>query len=380
MSMEQEDQGFEQGFASVMGPDNEHSAPAADAADAAGAGDAGEQGAAQSNDQGSEASPGEEGTQPADVAGAAAAGDEGATQTTGAAEGAAAGGEGQASAVGAPDPADSEIVLDGLTRAELRNLLGKAAEVEGLKDGLRKAHGKIGEMNDRLRKAPASAAATSFGGVSFSGLEGEAFDQAVSQVVAQAKIDSAAFGDFSEESITRGIVTTMLRLQQLQQLPQAQQAPAQPDGQGATLPMEMPQSTPDDGASVLDQPATQVATQQPNPSNTQIQVEQRVLDRVRPGWRETVDGEEFKLWLGAQNQEFQQSYLQADTAETFAGVLDSFGQWKTARDTAVSKSAKAQARLEQSLTPTGKAPKPQTAMTEDEEFEAAFTAITKQRL
>lgn len=378
MSMEQEDQGFEQGFASVMDPNSEHSAPAADAADAADAGDAGEQGAAKSNDQGSEASPGAEAAKPADEAGAAATGEAGAAQATGAADGAAAGSQEQSSTEEAPDP-DKEVVLDGLTRGELRNLLSRVAEVDGLKEGLRKAHGKIGEMNGRLRQAPASGV-PSFGGVSFSGLEGEAFDQAVSQVVAQAKIDAATFGDFSEEGLARGILTTMLRLQQLQQLPQAQQAPAQPDGQGAALPVEQPQSTADDGAPATEQPHAEAAPQQSAPSNTQIQVEQLVLDRVRPGWREMVSGQEFNLWLGAQDHAFQQSYLQASTAEAFAGVLDTFGQWKTARDTAVSKSAKSQARLEQSLTPTGKAPKPQTAMTEDEEFEAAFNAIAKQRL
>ena len=251
---------------------------------------------------------------------------------------------------------------------------------------MRKAHGKIGELNGRLREAPANGATGTFGGVPLSGLEGEAFDQAVSQVVAQAKIDATAFGDFSEEALTRGIVTTMLKLQQLNQgQQQVQQAPAQPGGQGAALPEDMPQSAAASGAPAADQShvdaAQAAAAQQQNEPTTSnsLQVEQRVLDHVRPGWRDLVAGQEFNLWLGAQDQSFQQSYIQADTAEKFAGVLDQFGQWKTARDGAVTRSAKAQERLERTLTPTGNAPKPNAAMTEDEEFEAAFNAVAKLR-
>ena len=388
MSMEQEDQGFEQGFASVMNPELEQSAPAADAADAGNADGAGEQGAAQDNADGSNAAADAAGTTSADNAGTADAGEAGAAQSQGAADGAGAEGGGADSAAntGADDgsEADKEIVLDGLTRAELRNLLSRAAEVDGLKESVRKAHGKIGEMNGRLRTAPAQSA-PGFGGVSLAGLEGEAFDKAVAEVVAQAKIDHTAFGDFSEEGLTRGIVTTMLRLQQLNQLPQVQQAPAQPGGQGATLPVDMPQTTAAEGHAQVEQQyddaaAAAAAQQQHEPSTTEIQVEQLVLDRVRPGWRETVAGQEFNLWLGAQDQSFQQGYLLANTAEQFAGVLDQFGQWQTARQAAVSKSAKAQQRLERSLTPTGNAPKPQAAMTEDEEFEAAFNAVAKQRI
>lgn len=388
MSMEQEDQGFEQGFASVMNPDLEQPAPAADAADAGAAGGEGEQGAAQDNADGSNAAADAGSTTPAADAGTTEAGEAGAAQAAGSADGAAAGAGGDdpgaTADAGDASESDEEIVLDGLSRAELRNLLSRAAEVDGLKESLRKAHGKIGEMNGRLRTPPAQSA-PGFGGISLAGLEGEAFDKAVSDLVAQTKIDAAAFGDFSEEGLTRGIVTTMLRLQQLnQQQPQAQQAPAQPGGQGAALPVDMPQSTAAEGNPQAepqhdDSASAAAAQQQHDPSTTQIQVEQLVLDRVRPGWRETVSGQDFNMWLGAQDQSFQQGYLQANTAEQFAGVLDKFGQWQTARQAAVAKSAKAQERLERSLTPTGNAPKPQAAMTEDEEFEAAFNAIAKQR-
>lgn len=376
---QQEDQGFEQGFASVIDPDFQPTAPAGDAAEAAEAGDQGEQGKSAA-DTGADKS--------AEEAGAAEGDGKGDAQAGAAAKAGAEAGEGAqaASGDGAPDP-NSEIVVDGLTRGELRNLLARAAEVDVLKDGLRKAHGKIGEMNDRLRKAPALHAPGSFGGITLAGLEGEAFDKAVSDVMAQAKIDATAFGDYSEENMLRGIVSTMLRLQQLPHSQSAQQEQAQPSGQGATLPVDMHQAAADADFPAEQQHAGAAAaaaeTQQNEPASTQIQVEQLVLDRVRPGWRETVSGQDFNTWLGAQDQAFQQSYMQADTAEAFAGVLDKFGQWTAARDAsiaAVNKSAKAQQRLEQTLTPTGNAPKPHGAMSEDEEFEAAFNAIAKQRL
>lgn len=376
---QQEDQGFEQGFASVMDPDFQPTAPAGNAAEAEEAGDQGGQG---------ESAGKTDGLETAGEAGATEGVGKGDAQAGAAAEAGAKPDEGaQAeSADGAPDP-NNEVVLDGLTRGELRNLLARAAEVDGLKDGLRKAHGKIGEMNDRLRKAPAHHAPGNFGGIALAGLEGEAFDKAVSDVMAQAKIDATAFGDYSEEGLMRGIVTTMLRMQQLNQLPPTQQEQAQPGGQGAAWPVDTHAAATDAGYPAEQQQASAAAAaaepQQNEPGSTQIQVEQLVLDRVRPGWRETVSGQDFNTWLGAQDQAFQQSYMQADTAEKFAGVLDKFGQWTAARDAsiaAVNKSAKAQQRLEQTLTPTGNAPKPQAAMTEDEEFEAAFNAIAKQRL
>lgn len=381
MSMEQEDQGFEQGFASVMNLEPEQQAPAAAAADAVDAGTEGAQGAAQDNANGSDAAGASQAPAtevPSSEVGTAASGEQGAAPAAGQ-QGGAEDGSGQADAD--PDP-NEEVVLDGLTRRELRNLLSRASEVEGLSAGLRKVHGKIGELNDRLRKAPAEHAPGNFGGIALSGLEGEAFDKAVTDVMAQAKIDAAAFGDYSEEGLVRGIVTTMLRMQQLQQLPQAQKTPVEPGGQGAALPADMPHSAAAEGhaqaeSQHVDAASAEAAQQHSDPS---IQVEQLVLDRVRPGWRETVAGQEFNLWLGAQDQSYQQQYLQANTAEKFAGVLDTFGQWKTAREAAVSKSAKAQERLERSLTPTGHVPKPAAAMTEDEEFEAAFAAVAKQRL
>lgn len=58
------------------------------------------------------------------------------------------------------EPQSEPTRIAGFTEDELKNLFARVAKVEELEQGLRKAHGKIGELNSRLQesaKAPAPA-------------------------------------------------------------------------------------------------------------------------------------------------------------------------------------------------------------------------------
>lgn len=389
MAQEQDqDLEFERGFASVMGLDDVASAPAADNAADAGATvdevpDAEGETAAATAEQGNDATGGEATAQPEQA---------GEQQPAAKADAKPEGGENQPEP-GAEQPGSAEAdaeqqkLVAGLTEDELRNLLGRAAEVDGLKDSLRRAHGRIGEMMSRLKDHPAQGAA--HGGVNFSGLEGEAFDSAVSDVIARAKLDTAMLGDYSEEAMMRGLVGMVLRTQGLLgsggaaqvQAPTPAPSPATPQTEPTQYAQAPTQAPVDYQAQAAAYAATQTAQQQnqPDPSSADFEVERRVLDRLRPKWRDTVSGTNFNLWLTTQGESVQQEYRQANTADSFAGVLDKFEQWETARNAAVSKSAQGQKRLENAMTPTGNAPRPQAAPTEDEQFLAAFDSVMKQR-
>lgn len=390
MAQEQDqDLEFERGFASVMGLDDVASAPAADNAADAGATvdevpDAEGETAAATAEQGNDATGGEATAQPEQA---------GEQQPAAKADAKPEGGENQPEP-GAEQPGSAEAdaqqqkLIAGLTEDELRNLLGRAAEVDGLKDSLRKAHGRIGEMMGRLKDHPAPGAQAS-AGVNFSGLEGEAFDSAVSDVIARAKLDTAMLGDYSEEAMMRGLVGMVLRTQGLfgsggaaqAQAPTPAPSPATPQTDPAQYAQAPTQAPADYQGQAAAYAAAQTAQQQnqPDPSSADYEVERRVLDRIRPDWKAKVAGSNFNLWLTTQGESVQQEYRQANTADSFAGVLDKFEQWETARNAAVTKSAKGQKRLENAMTPTGNVPRPQASPTEDEQFLAAFDSVMKQR-
>lgn len=362
MSMDQQDDSsFEDGFNSVADPDYVPTESAADAA-----GEAGQvEGAVTDEGQDSAADAGAAGDESKGATSEAAdATDQGDTPADGGDDGA----DGADTAIeGNAGGDDEQEVWGGFTASQLKNLLSRASEVDGIKESLRKAHGHIGELNGRLRKHPAGGVP----GAQFAGLDGEAFDKAVSDVMERGQIAPAAYGDFDEAGITRGTVATVMRV--LQQMgvspPQAAAAepptPAQVSEPPAAAPTEAPAQAPGiEGASAT-------------ASEMDLEVERRVLDRVRPDWRSTVSGQDFNLWLASQDEAYQQTYRQANTADEFAGVLDKFDQWTTARQSAAARSTQAQQRLAKAITPSGHAARPQKTQTEDEAFEAGFASVVR---
>ena len=128
-----ENAAFEQGFAQASGqPSPTPAAPAADAVEAVA-----QDGAAPAADHTAEGGSQPEAINPAD-------------------DGAQAqDGQGQSN-----DLEDDPVVLDGFKRSEVKRLLEQASKVTDLEQQLRKAHGKIGELNTRIQpKAPAQPAA-----------------------------------------------------------------------------------------------------------------------------------------------------------------------------------------------------------------------------
>ena len=71
----------------------------------------------------------------------------------------------------------------------------------------------------------------------------------------------------------------------------------------------------------------------------------------------------------------QQEFAEAGTADSLGAVIGKYDQWTAARIAAADKAAKGQQRLKAAVTPSGNAPRPQTAPTEQEAFIAGFKSV-----
>ena len=234
---------------------------------------------------------------------------------------------------GGNDLEDDPVVLDGFKRSEVKRLLEQASKVTDLEQQLRKAHGKIGDLNTRIQpKAPAQPAAPAHTAAPEFPQELRQFEQ-----------------DFPE------FATYAKALLQAQQ-PAAQAAPPAQEEQTVA-------TAANPGQAELDP----------------VVIELAVMDRMHSGWREKVAGQEFSLWLAAQGQEVQSAFAAADTAQAMAAVIGQFDQWEAAKAAQAQKHAKGKQRLAAAVTPQGNAPQPQAALTEDQAFEMGFNAIMGRR-
>ena len=302
-----ENAAFEQGFAQASGqPSPTPAAPAADAVEAVaqdGAAPAADHTAEEGSNQPEAINPADDGAQAQD-------------------------GQGQSN-----DLEDDPVVLDGFKRSEVKRLLEQASKVTDLEQQLRKAHGKIGELNTRIQpKAPAQPAAPAHTAAPELPQELKQFEQ-----------------DFPE------FATYAKALLQAQQ-PAAQAAPPAQEEQTVA-------TAANHGQAELDP----------------VVIELAVMDRMHSGWREKVAGQEFSLWLAAQGQEVQSAFAAADTAQAMAAVIGQFDQWEAAKAAQAQKHAKGKQRLAAAVTPPGNAPQPQAALTEDQAFEMGFNAIMGRR-
>ncbi|MBV8247425.1 MAG: hypothetical protein JO200_03150 [Comamonas sp.] len=233
---------------------------------------------------------------------------------------------GEGAAPAAPAAEEDPEVFDGFKRSEVQRLMGQAAKVEGLELQLRKAHGKIGELNGRLQTPPAAPAAAPT-------------PTAAPELSAEMQQFEQDYPDVAAYVRGLGIAPPS-------------QAPAAPPAQ-----VQQPVATASAPAPAeLDQTAIELA----------------VMDRMHSGWREKVQSQDFNIWLAAQGEQTQQAFAEAGTADGLVAVIGQFDQWTTARTSAAAQAAKGQQRLKAAVTPSGNAPRPQAAPTEMEAMEAAF--------
>lgn len=223
---------------------------------------------------------------------------------------------------------DDPVLLDGLKRSELYRLLSNAAQVDGLKRQLDKAHGSIGDLNRRLQQRqeqPAQPPAPE-----------------LSPELAQFEQDYPEIAQYLRHMTRPAPVATST----------AQQQPIDPQAE---------QHAP--------------AAVQPPAGVDPLAVELAVMDHVHSGWRQKIASQDFSLWLAAQGEPAQAQFAGAQTAKDMAAMLGQFDQWSQARAAAAQQTARGRSRLRAAVTPTGGAQRPQAAPTEEDEMRAAFNAV-----
>ena len=213
---------------------------------------------------------------------------------------------------------EQQPVFAGMTENEIKALLDRAARFD---DQLAKAHGKIGELNRTLQQLTAPQPAPQA-----SAEVGKADDVDLSEI-------EELFPEFTPavEAKARRIAHEVM----------AQQQPAQTD-----------------------------------PEQLQQTIALAVMDATRPGWRNTVQTDDFQTWIAAQPEDYQQTYASTWDTAVFSGVLTDF---ETARRATTARTTRNQTRLEAALTPDSRTSRVSHAATEMDAMQAGFDAVRNPR-
>lgn len=223
------------------------------------------------------------------------------------------------------EPEPEKPVLAGLTESQIKTLLEQAARVTSIEEQLRKAHGKIGELNGKLSERQPQQPTQSAPAVPVDDEE-----------LAAVERDYPEFAKLAEAR-ARKIAAEML--------------------QGHTPTAQGPSA---------DEIRAEI--------NRDMQT--ALMDSLHDGWRDTVQSQDFSLWIATQPQDVQERYATTESAKELAGILKSF---TTTRESQQGRSARNKQRLEAALTPSGTASKTQHAPSAEDEFAAGFYSVRPKR-
>lgn len=214
-----------------------------------------------------------------------------------------------------------EPLFAGMTESQIKSLLERSARVDDIELQLRKANGKIGELNANLQTLSQHRPTQAAPAEKLAGNGSDALDEEFPEVVAIAR-------RIAEETL------------------QANKPSAQADQPAAI-----------DRAAIEEE------------------INLAVMDSTQAGWRETIGTQDFKLWIATQTPEVQQTFNTTISAATLTGVIQDFKSWKTTVD---SRSTRNKKLLEDSVLPDGNSSKVSHAPSDRDQFLAGFNAVRSQ--
>lgn len=219
----------------------------------------------------------------------------------------------------------SGISIAGFSEDEIKRLLERAARFDELETQVRKANGKIGELNGKLQE-----------------YESKRTQQPTQSAPAAAAIDNPELQRWADD------------YPELVQLAESR----------ANAIAEAKLAEKLQGLQVPDT----AAIKQEIYRETQLEL----MDTLHEGWRDTLNSQEFGLWIAAQPEETQQLYSTTERANDLSKVLKGFDAWKKG---VVDRGAKSKQRLEAALTPDGAPSRATQAPSAEDEFVAGFRTI-----
>lgn len=216
-----------------------------------------------------------------------------------------------------------EQTFFGMSESQIKSLLERSARVDEIENQLRRAHGKIGELNANLQNLSSQQKPT---------------PSAPAESTSEAGTDEWADNFPEVAAIARKIAAETIQAQM-------------PTAQGQAAP-------------VIDQTEIDKA------------INIAVMDATNEGWRETVNSQDFTLWIATQPADVQETFNTTISAKELGKVIKNFDSWKANTQ---DRSNRNKQRLEQALIPTGNAAKVSHAPTAHDEFLAGFNSVRNQR-
>lgn len=222
----------------------------------------------------------------------------------------------------APQGEADEPMYFGMTESQIKSLLERSAQVDEIKDQLRKAHGKIGELNANFQNLSTQ--------------------QKPTQQAPAAQVDD---GDLSQLEQDFPELATLAEIK-------ARKIVAEQFGQMAAS-QSAPHAVPDE-------------------SEIAVLISEAVLDSTHEGWREKISSQDFTLWIATQPADVQETFNTTNSAKELGKVLKDFDGWKASTQDRSNRNKK---RLEDALLPDGVAAKVSHAPSATDEFLAGFNSV-----
>jgi len=233
-----------------------------------------------------------------------------------------------------PEEVDTDpVVFGGLRESQVKTLLERAARVDAIEEQLRKAHGKIGELNGSMielrqtRQQPAAKQQQN---------DNELLDDSFFEALAADYPELPA----TIEQKAQRMAQEILEQQGYTQQPQEQQ---------------------------YQQPAQSASA---DPYEIQKAIGIAVMDATHNGWRETVQSQDFQLWLATQPERARTAYENTVDPSELWGIINGFNS----HSAAIGKTTRNRQRLDAAIVPDARSGKVSHAMTEEEAMIAAFNS------
>lgn len=248
------------------------------------------------------------------------------------------------------------LPLSAFDEEAIKTLLAKSAKVDELEmaltrqaQELRRAYGKIGELNSHLRqlmKAPTKR------GIKQAELKFARLEEEYPELAQALKEDLAQVLGAAQEEV--------------EQKEEPQEAKAEESGDGLSQSQYSPQ-VPEE---VLQQREFQL----------RVEYEKKLLASRHPDWEQIAQTPDFRIWLASQPPEIQQVAMSSYSADELSAVFDLYKQARQILEAKARQGVTKQKRLETAVPVSSSSTAAPPVSDELDDFLAGFNAVMKQRV
>lgn len=248
------------------------------------------------------------------------------------------------------------LPLSAFDEEAIKTLLAKSAKVDELEmaltrqaQELRRAYGKIGELNSHLRqlmKAPTKR------GIKQAELKFARLEEEYPELAQALKEDLAQVLGAAQEEV--------------EQKEEPQEVKAEKSGDG----MSQSQYPPQIPEEVLQQREFQL----------RVEYEKKLLASRHPDWEQIAQTPDFRIWLASQPPEIQQVAMTSYSADELSAVFDLYKQARQVLEAKARQGATKQKRLETAVPVSSSSTAAPPVSDELDDFLAGFNAVMKQRV